>query len=457
MSHVARSALVAALTLGLAAGAAARTRFETIPGLKVPGTPAQYDRVGILEIGRPLAKNVLVLNPGTSSGSAYFAPLARSVVARARDWQVWAVERRENLLEDQSVADRAKARRATPQELFDYYLGWLEDPSIETHVRLIPDSEVGFAREWGMNTQMQDLRRVVRRAQRRGGRVVLGGHSLGGTMTSAYATWDFAGRPGAAGLSGLVFIDGASSPTPPSAEEAERARADLEAGSPWLAFGGIAAPFAGLFSAGGGLLVHLAPGERSIAQGFSLLPDELKPPVPATNAGQFGFALDPETSPATLGAAQAHLGRLARSGDPRGWERAGALTPIRRFGDMFSGWGIPGHDGVAWYHPLRLTIDARAVAAGNANPAQEVLGVRATHGADLPRRLRILAFAAALGGTRVLDGARALATQSGIPASRVTLIDRQGTYAHNDPNSAAPARNDLLRALVPFLRRVAGG
>ena len=72
---------------------------------------------------------------------------------------------------------------------------------------------------------------------------------------------------------------------------------------------------------------------------------------------------------------------------------------------MFSGWGLKSLDGTAWYHPQRLTIDSGAVAAGNKNPAQDVLDVRATHGHDLPKRLRIYAFGAALGGQRVLDAA----------------------------------------------------
>jgi hypothetical protein len=122
---------------------------------------------------------------------------------------------------------------------------------------------------------------------------------------------------------------------------------------------------------------------------------------------------------------------------------------------MFSGWGLRGLDGTAWYHPLRLTIDSGAVAAGNANPAQEVLGVRATHGDRLPRRMRIYAFGAALGGERVLDAARILARQSGIPRRRLTLIDRARTYSHNDPNSAAP-RNAFVANLVPFLERIGG-
>jgi pimeloyl-ACP methyl ester carboxylesterase len=441
----------------LAPAASAATRFERIAGYRSAGTPAKYDRVGILKIGSPKARNVLVLNPGTSASAAYFAPLARSIVARARGWQVWSVERRENLLEDQSMLDRAKAGKATPQQLFDYYLGWLSNSSISPHFRLIPDSEVGYARGWGMNTEIQDLRRVVLRAQRLGGRVVVGGHSLGGTITAAYATWDFHGRAGARGLSGLVFIDGGSSPTPITKSDAQQKLASLKTSSPWLAFGGIAAPFAGLFNSGGSALVKIAPNAPSVAQNFAALPADLKPPVPATNAGQYGYALDTETSPPGLAAAQAHLGHFATSGDPRGWVDDDELTPLSRFADMFSGWGLKGLDGTAWYHPLRLTIDAGAVADGNRNAAQKVLGVHATHGRDLPRKLRIYAFGAALGGTRVLDAARALARQSHIPNNRVTLVDRHTTYAHNDPNSAAPSKNEFLKRLVPFLRRVARG
>lgn len=145
--------------------------------------------------------------------------------------------------------------------------------------------------------------------------------------------------------------------------------------------------------------------------------------------------------------------RLASSGDPRGWDQAGEITPIRRYARMFSGWGLKGLDGTAWYHPQRLTIDSGAVAAGNPNPAQDVLDVRAIHGDDLPKRLRIYAFGASLGGQRVLDAATILATQSGISRSRLKLVNRQETYSHNDPNSASP-RNDFVKSLVSFLGRL---
>jgi hypothetical protein len=434
---------------------AAPPRFERLQGFHAPGTPAKYDKVGVLEIGPKRARNVLVLNPGTSASAAYFAPLARDIVRRAKGWQVWAVERRENLLEDHSVLNLAKRGRATPQRVFDYYLGWITDNSVTNHFKLIPDSSVEFAKKWGMRTEIEDLRRVVKRAKRGGRRVVVGGHSLGGTITTAYATWNFGGKPGARGLSGLVYIDGGSGPTPLTKADAEQRLAALDSGSPWLSFGGIAAPFAGLFNTTGALGTLTDPDSPSLGQAFPALPADLKPPVPATNRAQYGYALDTETSPPALAAAQAHLGHLAASGNPRGWDDAGELTPLNRFAKMFSGWGLRGLDGTAWYHPMRLTIDGGAVAAGNPNPAQKVLGVRATRGHALPRSLRIYAFGAALGGERVLDAAKALAAQSHIPRSHLKLIDRHRTYAHNDPNSASPKRNAFLKGLIPFLRGIA--
>src|SRR5918997_2481407 len=236
------AAVTAVATLALltpSASAAVKVRFERIQGFDARQTPARYDRVGVLEVGPREAPNILILNPGTSASAAYFAPLAKTIVRKADGWQVWAVERRENLLEDHSVLNRVKRGRASGQELFDYYLGFLADSSISPHFELIPDTEVGFAREWGMRVEVEDLRRVVRRAVRRGGRVVVGGHSLGGSITTAYATWDFGGAPGARGLSGLVYIDGGSSPAPVTADQARQSLETLASGSPRLTFGGI--------------------------------------------------------------------------------------------------------------------------------------------------------------------------------------------------------------------------
>ncbi len=449
-----------ALAVAVLAGptsATAAVKLERLPGFPSAGTPAKFNKVGVLKVGPRDAPNILVLNPGTSASAAYFAPLAEDIVRRARGWQVWAVERRENLLEDHSMLNRAKRGLATGQQMFDYYLGWITDSSIATHFQFIPDDDVAYARRWGMRVEVEDLRRVVTAAQRTGRHVVVGGHSLGGTITTAYATWNFGGRPGARGLSGLVYIDGGSGPTPISEADARQRLTDLASGSPWLTFGGIMAPFTGLFNSTGALGVLIDPDSPSIGQAWPLLPSNLKPPIRVTNRGEYGYALDTATSPPGLVAAQAHLGRLADSGDPRGWNDADELTPLDRYARIFAGAGLRGLDGTAWYHPQRLTLDAGAVAAGNRNPAQRVLDVHATHGDDLPRGLRIYAFGAALGGERVLDAARALARQSGIPKRNLTLVDRHATYAHNDPNSAAPAKNVFLKGLVRYLRRIGRG
>jgi hypothetical protein len=283
-------------------------------------------------------------------------------------------------------------------------------------------------------------------------RVVMGGHSLGGTITTAYATWDFNGRPGAADLAGLVFIDGGSRETPITAEQATQSLTSLEQGTPWLAFGGIPAPFLGVFSATGSTAAVVDRNGPSLGQTFSLLPANIKPPVPVTSEAQFGYAVSVGTSPPNLLAAQVHAGHLAATGDPRGWDRAGAITPIQRYADMLSGTGILGHDGSAWYHPQRLTIDAGAVANGNANPAQQVLGVHAVHGNGV--HVPMYAFGAALGGQRVLDGTRALAQQSGVADRDLVLVNREATYSHNDPNAASPD-NDFVDNLIPFLHKVA--
>ena len=432
------------------------TAVTWMPGFAAPGTPARYDKVGVLKVGPADARNVLVLEPGTSAGSAYFVPLAKWIVAKAPGWQVWSVERRENLLEDQSVLNLFKSGKVNSTQLFDYYLGYIKDPSIQHHFQTIPAATVAFAKQWGMNVAVQDLHRVIGSAQKLGGKVVLGGHSLGGSVVTAYATWDFNGRAGAKGLAGLVYIDGGSDPTPVSAAQATQKLQALDAGgaSPWLNFGGIGAPYAGLFVASGSASALLDPNAPSLGQTSGLLPPSIVPPVRASNVGQFGYALNVGTSPSNLAAAQAHLGTgLSASGPVHGWNGAGALTPIRRFATMFSGAGIRNADGSEWYFPQRLTDDTGAVANGNANPAQGVLGVDATMGHELPAGLRIYAFGAQLGGQSVLDTATALAAQAHIPKGNLTLIDRQGTYAHNDPAGAYP-HNVFFDHLVPFLDKI---
>jgi hypothetical protein len=173
-----------------------------------------------------------------------------------------------------------------------------------------------------------------------------------------------------------------------------------------------------------------------------------------TNLGLFGYDTDTKTSKLVF-AFQAHLGELDTSTSPAGWKRAGAITPIKRWASMLAGPDLRNADGVEWYFPQRLVIDIdSAINEGNANPAQGVLNVKATHGRDLPRKLRIYAFGA-YGGKAITGAATTLAKQSHIPRRNLTLVSRQGTYAHNDPAGAYP-KNAFFDKLVPFLGKIRG-
>ena len=68
-----------ACALSLAVASAGAASVATLRGCDAPG-PARYDRVRVLKQGPARAKHVLVLEPGTSAGAAYFRPLASQIV-----------------------------------------------------------------------------------------------------------------------------------------------------------------------------------------------------------------------------------------------------------------------------------------------------------------------------------------------------------------------------------------
>ncbi|MEA2445065.1 MAG: hypothetical protein QOJ12_2357 [Thermoleophilales bacterium] len=445
-----RAAPLVALALALAfVPAAAADTVDTVKGVNGPG-PARYDKVRVLKQGPSSAKNVLVLSPGTSAGADMMALVGQDIIDRLPGWQVWSVDRRENWLEDRSVFLQALAGQVPPKKAFDYYLGWIGNDSVTEHIQPPSDASVAFAKQWGMAVAVEDLRRVVAQARRGGRNVVLGGHSLGGTITVAYATWDFKGKVGARDLAGIVLIDGGSSGTAkPKPSETQTALDDLKAKSPFLDIAGTGVPWtSGVFAELGATLTLKDPTGPALLQQFPLLPAALKPPVPATNRGGYGFALDSETSPANLALVHMHMGHLADSGDPRDWVD-GELVPIDRAARIFTGDKL---GGASWYHPARLSIDGRTVFGGQKNAAQKLAGVRAWHAKELG--VPIYAFETSLGDGRVVAGARQLAKLARIPKRDVTLVDRSSTTSHLDPLAAAPDRNDFLKTVVPFLRKL---
>ena len=255
---------------------------------------------------------------------------------------------------------------------------------------------------------------------------------------------------GARDLAGLVYIDGGSGRGALTAADARTQLAALQTGSPFLDLTGLGLSWsAGVFNAVGSTLALEEPDAPSLLQAWPFLPAALKPPVPVTNAAGYGYAVDTETGPASLRLVQMHLGSLAASGDPRPWADGGLAT-VRRAATVFA--GVESLDGTSWYHPRRLSLDCGAVNGGVRAPAQRVLGLRTTRARAA--KLPIYAFAAALGGERVLRAARALARRAGVPRRRVVLVDRSATYAHVDPLAAGPRRNDFVSTVVPFLRLI---
>jgi len=434
-------------------GASAKLNVMTLKGFPAPGTPAKYNKVKVVKQGPKKAKKILLLEPGTSAGATNFRPLGNALVKRLKGWQVWSIERRENLLEDHSKLEAYLKGRATNEQLLHYYLGWILDPEGEPHFQPKTTEETEFAKRWGLRVAVQDIKRVVKRARRGGRKVVLGGHSLGGSIVTAYATWNFNGRPGAKDLAGLVFIDGAGAREPGDLPDADAARAQLDglaepSASPFIT---LVPPFpwaAGVFNAMGSTVALKDPDTRSLMDEFPLLPASLKPPVPATNLAQYAYAVDADTGPDNLKLVQSHIGDLAPSGDPRGWVN-GQLGTAQRAAQVFT--EIDGMDGTSWYHPLRLSIDAGAVNNGIPAPAQKVYGIKTTMGKRV--RLPMYSFDAELGNGRIKRATEALAAQSKVPKKWVRSVVRSSTYAHIDPLSALPAKNDFIKTLVPFLKK----
>ena len=119
--------MLASLWAAAGAGAAATVKEKWLTGYAAPGTPELLDKVGVIKVGSPKARNVLVIEPGTSGGGAYYIQLATWLTEKEPGWQVWAVERRENLLEDQMELGKFKAGKVTPAQFFHYYLGFLTE------------------------------------------------------------------------------------------------------------------------------------------------------------------------------------------------------------------------------------------------------------------------------------------------------------------------------------------
>ena len=445
--------LAVAALLALAPAAASGQTTVTVPGVPAAG-PAKYDKSFVTKIGPSSAKTVLVLVPGFSAGAGGFTLVGRDLVRRVPGLQVWALDRRSQALEDTSVFERGLKGRATPKQVFDYYLGWITDQSIQPRYQPPSTESLGFMSEWGLPTHIQDLRRVILSAKRQGKRVILGGHSLGASMTAIYAAWDFNGRPGYRDVDGLMLIDGGALGTFDDVETTAQIRRRLSEvrKQPLADLVGVGLPWAqGIFTGLGGLYALKEPTTLSPFGDYALLPRQFKPPVPATNRAFLGHAFDRDTSPRSLGLIHLRAGRLAAAGDPRDWED-GEVSPIARVAQWFGDQPV---NGVEWFFPLRLSLDVDGANELRRNAVTRQLKLRPWHLRRVDRPL--YAFQTDLTDGRVLRGARRFISRSRVSRSASTLVDRSSTTSHLDPLTAAPETNDYLKTAVPWLKRVMRG
>ena len=356
------------------------------------------------------------------------------------------------------MLNRAKAGQATGQELFDYYLGWLTDSSITTHFQFIPDARGRPTRaSWGMRVEIEDLRRVVK-AARAGGAPRGAGRPLARRLDHhGVRHLGLRRQAGRRGPLGLVFIDGGSSPTPVTSRAGEQVAERCATGI---------------------ALAHVRRDRRAVRRPLQLhrlararsstrtrprsarrgrcCPANLKPPIPVTNLAQYGYALDTETSPPGLVAAQAHLGHLAASGDPRGWDQAGELTPIKRYARDVLGLGPAG--------PRRHRLVSPAAADDRlAAPWPPATRTR-RRGCSTSARPTATTCRGSSGSTRsarrsaaqrVLDAASEPRQAVRHPEAQPHARGPPRDLLAQRPELGARRRNAFVKNLVPFLRQIA--
>ncbi len=133
------------------------------------------------------ADAVLLLMPGLLSGANAFEYLGRQMVYMAKtqrnlNLEVWATERRGNLLEDVTGLNAAEAAHDV-QVAIDYYYHGAEVNG-RKFAGFLTNSNVPFLSEFGLKLEMEDVYKIITTmmpdpAMRRQ-KLFVGGHSLGG-------------------------------------------------------------------------------------------------------------------------------------------------------------------------------------------------------------------------------------------------------------------------------------
>ncbi len=193
---------------------AIQPEYVEIAGYAEPNTPEKYNRAYYLRYFAAASKpnTIFVLMPGLFAGAADLDLLARQLVASMPETEVWVIDRRANALEDRSAMTRSLQTR-NPQFAYDYYVK--NAGKAGGFIPKKPDV-LRFTAFWGLDVHLRDLHEVVKRAEQAADTVILGGHSLGGSIVSFYSSYNFSEDkafakspdPGYAHLDGLLLLDG---------------------------------------------------------------------------------------------------------------------------------------------------------------------------------------------------------------------------------------------------------
>jgi len=176
-----------------------------------PSHPAACDKLNFLRVRHvngPVnpsdADRILIAQPGVLEGASAFYNVAANLVTRASNEkgkfvEFWAIDRRSNCLEDMNGLRLAR-ETGNLHDLVDYY--YRNKPYhgqyFQGYIKPLSD-DAKWLVEIGMEQTLKDWNEVITRGipdpSVRQQKVYIGGHSLGGFLTGAYACADFDGDP----------------------------------------------------------------------------------------------------------------------------------------------------------------------------------------------------------------------------------------------------------------------
>jgi len=205
---------------------------------------AMYTRYFTPGAGDP--DTVLILLPGFAGGAGDFRLLAENLIARAEadgqiGLEVWAYDRRSNLLEDTAGAETAEDELDGALALdwfFGGALGVPLDPRLSRRAVFHAGPDVAFMANFTPQVFARDIDAVVAAAHAlpSAPAVFLGGHSLGTLFTGRYAATDFdlgpGVDPGYAKVDGLVLFEGGGGGVPlaPTSDDLDTVIAKADGG-----------------------------------------------------------------------------------------------------------------------------------------------------------------------------------------------------------------------------------